>query len=143
MDDLFYNFAYILIAIQILLSGIVVVLGVGQLAVLALRQTDDGERIMSDLNLIAYNGFTLGVGIILMTFLLNGTVEPWLLLGASSLAGSLKLAVDYFYRKRVPSIDPTQTENRELHDGGTHAFADEIDRLSHKEKQQESTTDKM
>lgn len=133
MDEYLYYPTLILILIQIVGSGAVLIGGVVEFARRSSRQEYRGQKRMSGLNHLAFNGFSFLVGVVLLQLLFGGEVNTLLLLLASSFTELLAVAINYFYQKRVPSPDQLEATN-------CSALLDEADKIFRQNRPDEHTT---
>ncbi|MGD9589733.1 MAG: hypothetical protein AB7Q37_17155 [Pyrinomonadaceae bacterium] len=130
MEDLLYNAAYWMLVFQIAINAGSITFRAAVTGYGLLRRENFGDVKINILNEVGFAAFSLVAGIVLMKLLANGTLVPLLAILASAVAGFIDLPVNYFYRKRVPTPDQLETQNRYLPNTTAQTYIEEVEMLS-------------
>lgn len=140
MDDYLYYPTLLLILVQIVGSAAVIVGGIVEFARGSSQQEYRGQKRMSALNHLAFNGFSFLVGLVLLQLLHGEKVSTLFLLLASTFTELLAVLVNYLYQTSVPSPDQLETPNRYLPNTSAQALVDQADAISQHNRRDDFTS---
>lgn len=124
-----------MLVFQIALNAIYIAFVAALIVYYRIGRKDFGEERIDALNETGFAAFSLVAGIVLMKLLVDETLPPGLILAAGVITGFIKWPIDHFYRKRNPTPDQLEPENRYLPNTTAQAYLEEAEMLSKEQDQ--------